>query len=133
MNEMLTAGLDERTETPRYGRQSRYMPWLNEGEDQPFEDEPLREQSDDSENRQAPSRWRRVLSATLQSLAWWLSRSQVPVGTALGVAAASGLVAYVGSPLLVTGARVIGSVVSLLSLTETTRSGVASLGRVLTP
>jgi hypothetical protein len=74
-----------------------------------------------------------VLSATFQSLAWWLRQSQVPAWTALGVAAASGLVAYAGSPFLSTGVGVIGSVVSLLSLAETTRSGVAVLGSVLTP
>jgi hypothetical protein len=48
-SEMLTAVLEDRTETPHYRHRSEHMPWLNEAEDLPFEDESLTEQSDEGE------------------------------------------------------------------------------------
>jgi hypothetical protein len=133
LSEVMTGVLDGCSAAPDYHHHSEYRPWQDEPDELPFEDEPLTEPSQGGENRQPRSRWRFLLSTTLQSLAWWLRQSRMPVWTALGAAAASGLVAYAGSPFLATAVGVIGSVVSLLSLAETTRSGVAALGNALIP
>jgi hypothetical protein len=130
LSEAMTAMLDDCSTAPQNGHRSAYMPWQDE-EDLSFEDDPLAKQSEDGKNRQPRSRWRSLLSITLQSVAWWLRQSRMPIWTALGVAAASGLVAYAGGPFLATAVGVVGSVVSLLGLAETTRSGVAALGSVL--
>ena len=79
-----------------------------------------------------PSRWKVAITAAVQVLAYWLR--QPPGGrtvlTAIGVAAVTGAAALLGGPVGATGAAVLGTALSLVSMTDGTRSWVSRFFRV---
>jgi hypothetical protein len=77
------------------------------------------------------SRWRVAITAAVQVLAFWLRKP--PGGRtllmALGVAAVTGAAALFDGPIAATGAAVLGTTLSLLNMTDGTRSWVARFAR----
>jgi hypothetical protein len=116
--------------------------WFPEGagEHDRFDREPFDPDYDPYEERRTPpfevesplpppNRWGRVLALSCQAAVWWLRRQRprFPVATAVGVGLASAVALYAGGPVLLAGAGVGGSALSLALLADSVRASAAAL------
>jgi hypothetical protein len=88
-----------------------------------------RPEPEDSAPEESLSRWHTAILAGLQAMALWLGQrpGRRALLTALGVGAATGVLAYLAGPVFGAGAAVLSTVVSLLALADGTRLGVARM------
>jgi hypothetical protein len=107
-----------------YGREEEYeQRWEESRYAEP------RPEPEDSAPEESLSRWHTAILAGLQAMALWLGErpGRRALLTALGVGAATGLLAYLAGPVFGAGAAVLSTVVSLLALADGTRLGVARM------
>jgi hypothetical protein len=107
-----------------YGREEEYeQRWEESRYAEP------RPEPEDSVPEESLSRWHTAILAGLQAMALWLGErpGRRALLTALGVGAATGLLAYLAGPVFGAGAAVLSTVVSLLALADGTRLGIARL------
>ena len=124
------------TEDRRYGSYATYPPdepSYYDGWEHP-EYDPALDVEEPPTPPLRPSRWKLAITAAVQVLAYCLR--QPPGGrtllTAIGVAAVTGAAALLGGPVGATGAAVLGTALSLVSMTDGTRSWVSRLFHVTT-